>query len=122
MSNTYSSVWVPTLKGAFLSRYEGGVGGMWASSVANLNTITTEQGKYVELSSAGTVRPWVGNRLETEPVAMTMTLTNVPYEGGFSISEEDVRRDNIGMYERWSQEMADKYADHWNALTAALLI
>jgi phage major head subunit gpT-like protein len=117
----FDSVWTPVLAGAFLTEYEGSVDKMWTTPITRKYDSPGEFLKLVDLGTVGAVRQLSGGRQFTAPIAYTQTIQNVVYELSMSIDVEDVRRDNIGMWEAKAAEMGGKFADHVNKLAISQL-
>lgn len=112
----FSNVWVPTLQGAFLTKYEGGIGGNWSTSVTRKYDVSGEFFKPVDIGTVGAVRQFSGKRHYTDPNVYTLTQQNLPYELSMKIDIESVNRDYLGMFESKAAEMGGKFADHVNKL------
>jgi phage major head subunit gpT-like protein len=122
MPSQFDSVWVPTLQGAFLSAYEGGINAQWASPIMRKYESPGEFLKLTDLGSVGSVQSIVDSLPSFgEANAYPYMITNSPFQIGQGIDVEDVERDEIGMWEAKVQEMGGKMANHPTKLVTQLL-
>lgn len=111
------------LIGLFDQLYEGGINATWSNAIATPITSDRDTENYGWLGAAPALAAFTGDdKPESGLKSYAYNLTNVEYAASMRILEKDMRRDKLGQIEGRLGEMAQKAAEHWDALTAAQIL
>jgi phage major head subunit gpT-like protein len=109
------------LVAGFYPVYEQARAGAWADMLSFRVDSDRAIEEYAWLGMSSGMREWVGGRNEGTLNRFTLTVANKKYEDTLAIQLDDLRRDKTGQIRMRIADMAQKAADHPNALLAALI-
>lgn len=122
-SGTYATLDNNNLIGIFDQLYDGALNKLWSAGIATPMDSNSETETYGWLGAAPSLVELKGEaKAEDGFKAFTYALRNKEYARAISIRDVDMRRDKIGQITARIGEMAEKAAEHWDALTAAAII
>lgn len=91
----------------FKSTFQGALGQaqpMWGSVAMRVNSTTREE-DYGWLGKFPRIREWIGDRVIESIRTHSYSIKNRSFEGTVSVSRDDIRDDNLGLYGPMFQEM-----------------